>query len=142
MLRFDRSAHDAVVAAAREGAPREVCGVLAGEYGDEESRVAAAHPTANVADAPRTRYELDPEEQLRVIEGIEDRGRDVVGFYHSHPSGPAAPSGTDVANATWSGYSYVICALVGEPVVRSWRWDREAGSFEREVVEVVDADDE
>lgn len=138
MLRLDRSAYEAVVDAARDGAPAEVCGVLAGEHGDEESRAVEAHPTTNVADEPRTRYELDPEEQLQVIEAVEDRDLDVVGFYHSHPAGPPRPSGTDVAQATWSGYSYVVCSLAGDVRVGSWRWDREAGSFEREAVVVED----
>jgi proteasome lid subunit RPN8/RPN11 len=159
-LALDRSVRDALVEHARDGAPEEVCGVLggvrdavriddsdgAGSSDDTDdsgadatytSRARTAHRVPNVASAPRTRYELDPSEQFRAMEAIEDDGNDVVGFYHSHPRGPPAPSATDEALATWPGYSYVIVSLGGpEPELGSWRWTGE--TFEREAVEVVE----
>ena len=137
MLEFEREPHDDVVYAGYDGAPEEACGVLAGEYGEDHSRVTAAHPTANVAETPEIRYYVDPEEQLAVIESIEDAGLDVVGFYHTHPAGPPRPSDTDAERATWPGYSYAICAFDGYPYLGSWRWRGEAGTFEQEVVRVV-----
>jgi proteasome lid subunit RPN8/RPN11 len=43
----------------------------------------------------------------------------VVGFYHSHPRGPAAPSETDRDRATWTGYVY---AIVAPEAVVAYRW--------------------
>ncbi|WP_254762085.1 desampylase [Natrinema marinum] len=113
---------EAITERAREGKPREICGILGGEYApDGRSRVRSQYPAENVADAPRTRYEIDPEQQLRIFERLEDRGEVVVGFYHSHPRGPAGPSETDAALATWPDRSYVIVSL--EPCeIGSWRW--------------------
>lgn len=137
-LTVARPAYDAVVAHAREGALAEVCGVLGGERGADggcegggeasDARVAAdgVRRVANVADDARTTYELEPTEQLAAMDAVEAAGMDVVGFYHSHPAGPPRPSRTDVARATWPGYSYVIVALDGEPFVGSWRWTGEA----------------
>lgn len=136
MITFSRATYDEIIAHAREGAPEEICGVLAGDHGDEESTVAAAHPTENVADRPRTRYYIDPEEQFEVIEAIEEAGREVAGFYHSHPAGPTLPSETDADRATWPGLSYVIVALDGEPYVGAWRWDDEDGTFRQETVRI------
>ncbi|MFB6125870.1 MAG: desampylase [Halolamina sp.] len=133
MLTFTRATYDAVVEHAREGGDEEVCGVLAGSHGEEASRAVTAHRAPNVAETPRTRYAMAPEEQLRILDAVEDAGREVVGFYHSHPTGPPTPSETDVARATWPGVSYVICALDGHPFVGGWRW-REAEGFERETV--------
>ncbi len=138
-LLFDRAVRAAIREHAVEGALEEVCGVLGGTYGadGEPSRARTAAGVSNVAAAPRTRYELDPSEQFRAMETIEDAGEDVMGFYHSHPRGPPHPSVTDEALATWAGYSYVIVSLAGpEPEIRSWRWTGEA--FERETVEVVE----
>ncbi|MEF8840366.1 MAG: desampylase [Haloarculaceae archaeon] len=153
-LRLDRSVRGTVLAHARDGAPEEVCGVLGGTHrnratgtttvatgtgatGGDSSHARTVHRVSNVASEPRTRYELDPSEQFRAMEAIEDAGGDVVGFYHSHPRGPPRPSATDEALATWDGYSYVVVSLGGpEPAVRSWRWTGEA--FERERVEVVE----
>ncbi|WP_089383348.1 desampylase [Halorubrum vacuolatum] len=134
MITFERAAYDAVVTHATDGAPAEVCGVLAGTFDTEDSIVEAAHRTENVAEHPRTRYAIDPTELFSTIERVEAEGLSVVGFYHSHPAGGPNPSGTDVERATWDGYSYVICALDGAPFVGSWRWTSEGGRFGREAV--------
>ena len=136
MIRFSREAYDAVVHHAYEGGDEEVCGVLAGEYGEETSRVLETHRAENVAETPRIRYRIDPEQQFAISEAIEDAGREIVGFYHSHPTGGPTPSETDVARATWSDRSYVICALDGYPFVGSWRWREDAEAFDQETVRV------
>jgi len=130
--------HDEMVAYAREGAPEEVCGVLASARGTEKQRVEAHHPAENVAENPTVRYEIDPREQLELLEAIEAAGREVVGFYHSHPRGPTEPSATDAELATWPDRSYVVVALDGSDgaSVGSWRWTGE--EFEEENVRVVD----
>lgn len=138
MIEFDRAGYDAVVDHAREGTPYEICGVLGGEYGEERSRVESVRRAENVAESPETRYYIDPEEQLELIEEVEVGGGDVVGFYHSHPAGPTEPSETDADRATWPRLSYVIVALDGEPFVGAWRWNGEDERFEQETVRVVD----
>ena len=138
MIELSRAAYDDVVSHAHSGGDAEVCGVLAGshEIDGESSVVTEAYEAENVAETPRTRYRIAPEEQLAIIETIEADGLDVVGFYHSHPAGPARPSETDVAQATWPDHSYVICALDGSPFVGSWRWRGDDESFEQETVAV------
>lgn len=140
-LLLDAAVRDALLAHAREGAPEEVCGVLVGDRaGDDGSdaenpdRVTAAHRVDNVAEAPRTRYELDPKGALDAIERAEADGDAVIGFYHSHPAGPARPSETDRAQATWAGYVYAI-VLPEDDAVRAWRWT--GGSFEALAVEIA-----
>jgi len=136
VLSLPRSVYDEILAHADAGGDEEICGVLAGERGDvgETSRVETLHRAENAAETPETRYLIDPEEQLRIIDAIEDAGREVVGFYHSHPAGPPVPSDTDAERATWPGYSYAICLPGERPYLGSWRWTGEA--FEREAVAV------
>lgn len=134
-MRLGQSTYDELVAHAREGSPHEVCGVLEGSEENGTVRVDALHPVENVADRRTVEYELDPRTQLTVMEAIEDRGREVVGFYHSHPAGPSHPSGTDRERATWLDHRYVIVSLRGDPHVGCWRWTGER--FEQEPVEVV-----
>lgn len=140
MIEFERDAYDAIVEHAREGVPHEICGVLGGEYGGERSNVRTVRRAENVAENPETRYRIDPEEAIGLIEGIEKNGEDVVGFYHSHPAGPPEPSETDAERAAWPEKSYVIVALDGEPFVGAWRWNGEAGRFDGEIVRVVSAE--
>lgn len=129
----------AVVDHARAGAPEEVVGVLAGERDagadDREPtvRVERTLRAENAAERPETRYEIAPAEELELLERVEDAGLAVVGFYHSHPAGPPAPSPTDERLAAWPDRSYVIVSLAGdEPELASWRWTGER--FEREPV--------
>ncbi|SIR97798.1 desampylase [Natronorubrum thiooxidans] len=125
---------DVILERARDGRPEEICGVFGGEYDpDGRSRVRSQYPADNVAETPRTRYRINPEAQLELFDRLEERGEEIVGFYHSHPRGPPRPSETDVAQATWPDRSYLIVSL--EPrEVGSWRWreDEDAGRFERE----------
>jgi proteasome lid subunit RPN8/RPN11 len=131
---LSRDVRDSIVEHARDGAPLEVCGVLAGTYGDDESRVERAYRTPNVAPSPRATYEIDPEALFEAIETLEAAGREVAGFYHSHPTGPRHPSPTDEARATWEGHSYVIVEAGDDPFLGSWRWTGE--TFEEETLRV------
>ncbi|WP_435186504.1 desampylase [Halobellus sp. EA9] len=136
-LVLDRDAYDEIVYQGYGGGDKEICGILAGAYGETESVVHEVHQVTNAAETPQIRYAMDPEEQLEVTEAIEDAGLEVVGFYHSHPAGPVHPSETDAERATWPGYSYAICAFDGYPYLGSWRWTDEG--FEREMVRLSDA---
>lgn len=122
MIELPRAVYDGLVDHAREGAPEEVCGVLGGEFDEEITRVKSFRRAENAAETPRTEYAIDPAEQLGLIESIEGEGQAVAGFYHSHPAGPAQPSDTDAARATWPGLSYEIVVLDdAHPYVGSWR---------------------
>lgn len=142
MVSFTRAAYDAVVDHAREAVPNEACGVLGGvRREDDESantgdHVTQVYPAANAAETPRTRYRIRPEAQLELLDAVDDDGLAVIGFYHSHPSGPARPSETDIAQATWVDHAYAICALDGHPFVGSWRWRGGERGFEAERVAI------
>jgi proteasome lid subunit RPN8/RPN11 len=94
-----------------------VCGVLGGRAGDPV-RVEAVRRVPNVAADPTARYELDPAEAVRGIDAVEAAG-DHVGFYHSHPRGPAVPSAVDRAEARWPGFVYAV--VVPDGSVGAWR---------------------
>lgn len=127
VLKLPHHCYDEVLAHAREGTPEEVCGVLAGTREDNSARVTSVVRTVNVADHPRTTYRIDPEEVFAVVEDAEDRGRAVIGFYHSHPDGPRGPSRTDVARATWTDHVYLLVSLDGDwPFLDAWVWDGES----------------
>ena len=104
------------------GAPAEVCGVLLGERGGDDppaDRVAEAVAVDNVAGDARRRYELDPAATLAAIDDAGTRGLEPVGFYHSHPRGPAEPSATDRERATWTGH---VHAIVAPGELGAYRW--------------------
>lgn len=140
MLVLARDVYDVVLDHAAETSPREACGVLVGHRDDENAVATTAHPMENVADAPHVRYEIDPEALLELLDAAEATDRDVVGFYHSHPAGPASPSDTDHREATWVDHHYVVVSLAGRPpTVDAWTWTGD--TFERDTIAVRDPDD-
>jgi proteasome lid subunit RPN8/RPN11 len=107
----------ALEAHARAERPRECCGVLIGVRG----RLLEARPAANLSDDPN-RYELDPRTHVRAMRDTRGTGREVVGFYHSHPHSAAVPSATDLAGCTYPELLHIIVGLWGERAdVRAWR---------------------
>lgn len=114
--------------------PNESCGFLLGQASDGTVRVEAVRPADNArADAPRNRYRIEPEEFLQAVHEADAAGRDVVGFYHSHPDAPAEPSGYDRENA-WPSYAYLIVSVRGRVAgeCRAWVLARERGEFEEQ----------
>lgn len=83
-------------------APLEACGLLAGR----DSKVETVIEVTNQAQSP-VRYVMDPIEQLNAFEWIESNGLELIGIFHSHPSGPETVSPTDVAEAAYA-VVYVI----------------------------------
>jgi proteasome lid subunit RPN8/RPN11 len=103
------------VAHARDEAPREACGLLAGRGGGI-SRV------IRCKNVPTTRYVIDPREQLRAFRSIDAAGEELVGIYHSHPVSQPYPSPTDRAEAHYPDVFYVLVSLrTGDPEVRAFR---------------------
>jgi [CysO sulfur-carrier protein]-S-L-cysteine hydrolase len=117
-LLIARQLLDEIVAHAREEAPNECCGMIAARNG----RATAVHRTRNIHASP-LRFEMDPGEQLRVLDTIEDAGLELGAIYHSHTRSEPYPSLTDVNLARWWPEPlWVIVGLAGpEPDVRAFR---------------------
>lgn len=96
-----------IFAHAREGVPREVCGIVAGI----DNVVTVVYPTRNVADDPTKHYVIDPQDLARVLPEIELKRMELIGFYHSHPNGGFIPSVTDIRNATYADCVYLIVGM-------------------------------
>ena len=117
--------------AAAEAAPLEACGLLFGTDGVDRASV-----EENVSDDPARRFEIDPRALIAALRVERGGGEQVIGYWHSHPSGDATPSATDAAMAAADGKLWVIVA--GE-TVPAWRAGASGlhGRFER--VEVISA---
>ena len=67
--------------------PFEACGLLVGK----EGAIVAAAPCANLAADPRGSFRIDPGFHLRLQRSLREKGLAIVGTFHSHPDGEAAP---------------------------------------------------
>ena len=96
---------------AQEGLPNEACGILAGQAG----RPVRFFPARNAERSP-TRYVVDPQDQLRILNELYSKGWDLLGIFHSHTHTQAFPSSTDVSlAANWPDAFYLIASLQTDP---------------------------
>jgi proteasome lid subunit RPN8/RPN11 len=116
-MRIARSMIDRIVAQARDESPNECCGIVGARAG----RAVTLYPVRNAAASP-LRYEMDPKDQLRVFEALDEAGLEVGAIYHSHTRSPPLPSQTDINLAFYPDALYVIAGVAGpEDDVRAWR---------------------
>jgi proteasome lid subunit RPN8/RPN11 len=116
-----------IVAHAREEAPKECCGILAGKN-EEVLRVYRARN----AEESGYFYSIDATDLYRIYSDTQALGWDFIAIYHSHPAAEPFPSQVDIAQASWTGpretidlwpgVLYIIVSLMAEePVTRAFR---------------------
>lgn len=114
-----RGLHADLLALAAREAPREACGLLLGPAQEGGiARVASLLPAANVHPDPERFFEIDPAVLIAATRAARQGGPHVLGCYHSHPSGVAAPSATDAAMAAHDGK---LWAIVAADAITWWR---------------------
>src|SRR5580692_12647882 len=119
MLRIEYADYEALRAHGEETYPNECCGVLLGKKiaGEGNSEAAMNHVQQIVragntrTDSAHNRYNIAPQELVKIQRQARGLGLDIVGFYHSHPDHPAQWSTTDFAEAHWLGCSYIITSI-------------------------------
>jgi len=106
-----------IIAHARAEAPREACGIIAGQ-GD---RVVEIIPIPNTAADPLHSYYMDERRLVETLSSLPTRHLDLLGFYHSHPQGDPIPSPTDIRQASYPDTPYLIVGLKGtEARLAAW----------------------
>ena len=117
MLTLDSSFIAEMVAHARQEAPNECCGIIAGKNGRAVKLFRAAN-----AEASPYRYNVDPKDLFRIYRECEEKGWEFLAIYHSHTASEAYPSPTDVRLATWPEAYYVLVSLQDKhnPAVRAF----------------------
>lgn len=135
-MRILRCALEAVADHAREGAPEECCGILLASDCEPVTVREALRAENAETDQPEQRYSLGHEAHLRAVALEAEGGVEIVGYYHSHPQGTAAPSPRDAEEAA-EDVTYLIVGLGAGPA--EWAaWRREGDHLVRERLEVVD----
>ena len=91
--------------------PLEACGLLAGK----NSTVGKVIGVRNQAQSPG-RFVMDPIGQLAAFQWIESHQFELLGIFHSHPTGPETVSPTDIAEAAYS-----VVHVILAPADGTWR---------------------
>jgi proteasome lid subunit RPN8/RPN11 len=115
-VRIPKSIYDELIAHANEDAPNECCGLIGGSDGSAETVYRAVN-----SEASPLRYNLDPQDQFRIMSQMDEAGEELVGIYHSHTASPAYPSQTDINLAAYPDAIYLIVSLAdGEEPLRGF----------------------
>jgi proteasome lid subunit RPN8/RPN11 len=130
--------------------PHECCGALLGRDLDAgvtstpdvaklpAREILALYPLINRRDdSPRNRFSVTSDDVRDAEKAAREKGLDVVGWYHSHPDHPAAPSEYDRDHA-WPWYSYIIVSVAnGKPQdMTSWRLTDDRSQFTCEDLQI------
>jgi proteasome lid subunit RPN8/RPN11 len=116
-MKISRPIYDELIAHAREDAPNECCGLIGGD----DSKAKTVYRARN-AEASPLRYNLDPQDQFRIMTEMDEKGEELSAIYHSHTASPAYPSQTDINLAAYPEVLYLIVSLAkGEEPLRAYR---------------------
>jgi proteasome lid subunit RPN8/RPN11 len=115
-MRISKGIYDELIEHAREDAPNECCGLIGAVDGEARTVYRARN-----AEASPLRYNLDPQDQFRIMSEMEERGEELSAIYHSHTASPAYPSQTDINLAAYPDALYLIVSLAdGEKPIRGF----------------------
>lgn len=120
-VRISRFVAEAIRRKCDEAGDREACGLLFGMGDDIDDWRAAP----NTAVDPTRHFEIDPGALFAALRAERAGGPRILGYWHSHPSGDAAPSAADVAMAAADGKLWLI---VARAQITAWR--ARQGGFE------------
>lgn len=121
-VRLPATVIEELVAHARAGDPNEACGLIIGDRPAADGGVALRfEPTRNKAASPY-RYEIDPDDLLRLTIATDDADEAFWAIVHSHVRSPAYPSPTDIALAFYPEALYILVSLATEePALGAFR---------------------
>jgi proteasome lid subunit RPN8/RPN11 len=115
--------------------PNECCGMIAGAAGVAHRVIRAGN-----AQGGPFMYVMEPREQMRIMDEIDDSGDELLAIYHSHTRSAAYPSRTDVELAFFPDTLYLIVSVADRaaPVIRAFRLSRAAPPGEQIAEETVE----
>jgi proteasome lid subunit RPN8/RPN11 len=117
-MQLERNFYEQMVEQGLAEFPNECCGLIAGS----EGRAVKLFPMVN-ADASPVTYRLEPRQQLKVQDEMDEAGWDLMAIYHSHTHSEAYPSETDRKQAFYPDSYYLVLSLSDRenPVLRAFR---------------------
>ncbi len=118
-IKLPRSIVNQLLELALSAPDREICGLIA----SLEGQPTRCYPVSNVANHPRSRFQLDPKQQIAAMRQMREQGETLFAIYHSHPNSPATPSITDIEQISYPDALTLIISLhtTGTLQMRAYR---------------------
>jgi len=117
---------------AQQEYPHESCGALVGRA--EAITEVLPLPNSTTEEA-RRRFRILPEDYRRAEANAEAAGKELLGFFHSHPDHPASPSAYDLEHA-WPNLTYLIVSVTRKAAgdLTAWRLAEDRSQFEQKLL--------
>ncbi|MBQ9502952.1 MAG: M67 family metallopeptidase [Lentisphaeria bacterium] len=139
MLNLTEKTEKQIRRAGAEAYPDECCGILLGTEDGDGHVVRSLRPVVNARESGEQyhRFLITAEEMMQAELEARRLGLDIIGFYHSHPDHPAAPSAYDRDHAL-PFYHYVILRVAnGRPEdMTDWRLRLSREAFDAENLKI------
>ena len=112
----------ALIDHARAEYPNEMCGVIVGDGPAADGGTARRWESTRNRAASPLRYEIHPDDLLRLTIAIEEANEEFWAIVHSHTHSPPRPSLTDIGLAYYPDALYILVSLADDqPGVEAWR---------------------
>ena len=85
--------------------PEEACGILAGMDRHVKTVIAVENKLHS-----NVRFLMDEKAQVAAFVFMEEQGLEMVGIFHSHPTGPPYPSERDIQEHAYPASLCLICS--------------------------------
>ncbi|HAE52714.1 MAG TPA: hypothetical protein DCG30_05625 [Ruminococcus sp.] len=134
MIILSKNDYEKILAHAKNEAPVEACGLIAGEISGNDKIVKKVYILTNT-DHAEEHFTIDPKEQLAAIKDMRANRLVPLGNWHSHPVSPSRPSDEDKRLAYDSSASYLILSLMNnQPVLNSFHIEGDKAEKEELVI--------
>ena len=117
------------VHALRSRLPWEACGVVVGTIYGETVEASGFRLIRNAAAHPAAQFSFHPGDWIEAFFEAQKNQREIVGLFHSHPTGTVVPSASDLAGSLpWKTYwivglgeeSHEIGVFARRPAEERW----------------------
>jgi proteasome lid subunit RPN8/RPN11 len=125
-LHISRETVNSLVKHARKELPNEAVAFLLGRRKEDEVEVLEIRLVRNVLRSS-TRFHVSPKELYKVYTDAEEKGLEVIGIFHSHPTS-SSPSPTDLRYMKLNPVVWLILSTID--------WDMRAFKLDERVKEV------
>ncbi|RPI07091.1 MAG: M67 family peptidase [Ignavibacteriae bacterium] len=141
MIRLSKQIVDKIEFHAEQTYPEECCGMLLGFSKNGLHHIEEAIIIDNRQDENRRRRFYISPEQYRQAEQLAGKMKmELLGFYHSHPDHPAAPSAFDTDHAMpWFTYIIVSVEKGKAAAMTAWLLNEERTQFRERIIMVGQA---
>jgi len=115
--RIDVGLENELVHTARSRLPFETCGAIMGTVTGGVIEASGFRLIRNTAGRPAAQFSFHPEDWIAIFFEAQKNQREIVGLFHSHPSGTIVPSESDLAGfVPWKTYWIVGLTATGHEI--------------------------